>query len=552
MVNHLCILQRPRTQVLGLVPLSPIMMQHQKHRQETKHDQTHADWLSTIKPSISLKRNPAQNRLRESNKVSSTQEMRLITGRLSAIDEFDFLGIKTTDLDGKQRNWAMMEFEAAQARARNIALARKRQAPPTTAPKQPIEVHSRPMEIKWRLPEEGHYQKYTTWRKPEKKLSSQKLYSQKLSFQKLSFQKLSSQVLSFHTPSFQELCSRVLSVQRPSPLRLPSRRLSPARFSPPVTRPAKVEDEDLQNPKECLYFSLPGEIRNMIMGNLIGPRNVLITSDDQPSHGNSDVTLHASGWQFLATCQQANTEGCKLYSENEFHLAPGPLWVSINGLKDMNPRFQGLVKNITMNLSILDLTPAVLDRIEKMFFPEFCKMTNRGNYMQMAYYVRNALLDLWLEKIARVRDAQTIDRFKLVSMHFCESDGADDRYTQWPSLILTVHRHQNLDRIEGLHPSFGLDWGRASRLDDLYLGPRGKDIPNYNTRMMLFVMLVHIQHVITTRLRDGISLSGGGLGGSWTAFKLWLKSLQISTKEYTWEGTFFDRNGFRVRRYDWK
>ena len=473
-------------------------------RKEGKHDRSHADQLSTTKPSVSHRNDSSVQVFGQGNKSSTTRNSRprfnrAVNGGISAMNAYE-LGIKTTDIYGKERNWAILEFEAAYVRARDAQYAGYQQARSSTVPKQPFGVPHPPKEIELRLPEEGHSQKYTTWRKPEKKLAT--------------------------------------------------RRASPARLYPATPRSRKVKNKKLQNQEEHGYFSLPGEIRNMIMGYLIAPGTVSITSDEQPVNTNEDIILHASGWQFLATCSQAYLEGSHMYSLNEFHLAPGPLSASINCLKDWNPRFQGLIKNVTMHLSILDLTPAVLDRIGEAFEDNCCIPVTTGYYTRVAQYIRNGLQDLWLEKIAGVRETKTIERFTLVRMHLCEPDGSDDRHTQWPTDILTVHRDQNLCRLEGMDPSADcLKWGRAS--DDLMdprLDPEDIEKENFITRFMLHLVLSQVESKVMTRLRNGSTPDGRG---GWSSLKQWLTGLQVSTKEYAWGDCFIDVDGFHVHKFDW-
>ena len=282
--------------------------------------------------------------------------------------------------------------------------------------------------------------------------------------------------------------------------------------------------------KEFGYFFLPGEIRNMIMGHLFRrPEQVLPTSNNQAVAGNSNATLHVSGWQFLATCYQAYLEGRALYRlDDDFHLAPGPLVASNppSRLKDWEFGYQCLVSNVTMHLSIVDLTPAFMNRIETVFYENCGSPIAEAENEKVACYIRNALHDLLVEKIAGVRRTKAIKSLKLIRMQLLETDEDDDRYTQCVADTLTIHSHQwtsYFGVLEKGDPTYGCSqWGRASAGTVLYSGW------HFDIRVLLYCILHSVEQHITRRLRWGGNSKGCA---GWVSLKLWLERLQVSTRK---------------------
>ena len=118
------------------------------------------------------------------------------------------------------------------------------------------------------------------------------------------------------------------------------------------------------------FLSLPGEIRNKIMDYALVPGEIYLSTKCQPIdiHSKTKTRLFVPGCQLLATCKQAYLEGHEsFYGLNNFHLAHGPLFVSMNYFASLNARHQDLIKHVTIDLSVVDLTWPVLERIEAAF-----------------------------------------------------------------------------------------------------------------------------------------------------------------------------------------
>lgn len=166
----------------------------------------------------------------------------------------------------------------------------------------------------------------------------------------------------------------------------------------------------------CGYHSLPGELRSLIYKQVLVPGHVWI----RPPPLSKKATLHTSdkiclwlaflldvfatylyrlirkisasklfaGWlephvsigtqplsypvkkkpctayQLLATCKQARDEGSAMfYSQNRFHLPPGPVEISHTWLESLRTKDQALLNLIVLDLSFLDLEPHIVDII---------------------------------------------------------------------------------------------------------------------------------------------------------------------------------------------
>ncbi|KAF6231896.1 hypothetical protein HO173_009979 [Letharia columbiana] len=140
------------------------------------------------------------------------------------------------------------------------------------------------------------------------------------------------------------------------------------------------------------YFSLPAEIRDMIMelvfvqGSMIldskspvkrerkasllqgAVHRVMKTVDRHGGHEDSKPprVLQPPGFQFLATCRQACAEGhAAFYSSNVFDLLPGPLSNTLRGLKALQPQHLAIIKRVGLTIGSLDLTPAIRERVHQ-------------------------------------------------------------------------------------------------------------------------------------------------------------------------------------------
>ncbi len=218
------------------------------------------------------------------------------------------------------------------------------------------------------------------------------------------------------------------------------------------------------------YFDLPGEIRNNIMRHVLSPGDVhpwmrarpIPQRQSRPSAICKALTtvlcwlvmslamyltivrrepkpppiLRAKrpGFQLLATCGQAYLEGHILfYSDNVFHIPPGPVNTLLVWRKGLQPQHRAMIKSVCLNLTIADLTPLALrevDRMRQVWGEERnFEEEDRSEYEHMAviigYYLRN---QVWLPKLQLLRQWQTLDVVLLkCSKITIPSDGADLR-----------------------------------------------------------------------------------------------------------------------------
>ncbi len=140
------------------------------------------------------------------------------------------------------------------------------------------------------------------------------------------------------------------------------------------------------------------------------------------------------GFQSLATCRQAYLEGHIIfYSDNAFHITPGPVNTLLAWRKGLQPQHRATIKSVCLNLTIADLTPLALrevDRMRQVWGEERnFEEEDRSEYEHMAvvigYYLRN---QVWLPKLQLLRQWQMLDLVLLKSTKITiPSDGADFR-----------------------------------------------------------------------------------------------------------------------------
>ena len=69
-------------------------------------------------------------------------------------------------------------------------------------------------------------------------------------------------------------------------------------------------------------------------------------------------TRQQPGYQVLATCRTMYEERYRLfYSRNVFHVPPGPILISFQYFKCLQPKHKALIERISVNFSAADLTP---------------------------------------------------------------------------------------------------------------------------------------------------------------------------------------------------
>ena len=187
------------------------------------------------------------------------------------------------------------------------------------------------------------------------------------------------------------------------------------RVNPVCPPPAKA-------PKAKIgYLDLPGEIRNKIIDFALVPGHIYFFTKSQPiSYKNAPVFL--PGCQLLATCKQAYNEGyVSFYNRNVFHFAPGPILASMEYFWSLKRKHLKLIEKISIEMSVTDLTPSVLETIETAFYQNQRQSIAHADNFLVVRYVMDALRDLWTEKNAMARDAKQFNTIALWGMFLIQA-----------------------------------------------------------------------------------------------------------------------------------
>ncbi|CAF9943775.1 MAG: hypothetical protein ALECFALPRED_001233 [Alectoria fallacina] len=188
-----------------------------------------------------------------------------------------------------------------------------------------------------------------------------------------------------------------------------------------------VSDYERQQPVG--YFSLPLEIRNMIMELVLVPGQVfvgdynhikrdhkssvlqgtlyrMIKTDSKHSGRDSKSTRvrHPPGFQLLATCKQACAEGhAVFYTSNVFFMAPGPLENTHRCLKALKPQLRAMIRKVGITMSLIDLTPSVFEQVHHEMRVRYGNnIVVRPSLVQGTRWselVEKQLRDIWKEKL---------------------------------------------------------------------------------------------------------------------------------------------------------
>ena len=279
------------------------------------------------------------------------------------------------------------------------------------------------------------------------------------------------------------------------------------------------------------YLSLPGEIRNRIMGFALVPGDVFPTHKTKPINRRGSRAF-MPGCHLLATCRQAYLEGYEsFYSLNTFHLARGRLSASIKYFAGLRPEHQCRICRLCIDFSLLDLTPSVIDGIEQAHFentlhPSWNTLENRGHHV-VTRYVLEALRNLWIEKIIAVGKTLGIKRVELRGVPIALYD-----------LGFGTHMGYNIASKALIMEGPGI--ARLLNPLDLVMSCRGWDSMfllhdsqcrwDDKIRELLDDMLSSIEFIVTAKL---LKHEVNGVGG-WESFKYWLRHLAYTAaEEYT-------------------
>ncbi|CAF9938017.1 MAG: hypothetical protein HETSPECPRED_000742 [Heterodermia speciosa] len=243
-----------------------------------------------------------------------------------------------------------------------------------------------------------------------------------------------------------------------------------------------------ESKQEIGFLTLPGEIRNQIMDLALVPGHIYISNEMQAvDRERSPVSV--PGCQILATCRQLYQEGhISFYSRNMFHLAPGPLSASLDYFGRLDRRDQDLIDKVSIEISIMDLVPSVLEGIEATFYEKRGYSIANAINTQVIWYLEGVLEELWVEKIAWVCESKKFAMIRLVGTQFLPEPFGP---VHWRALHLEgtgVHRLLPLVRL-GKDGQEGGNFLDANDVDERVL--RGFFIGALaSARNTLFIMLL--------------------------------------------------------------
>ena len=158
------------------------------------------------------------------------------------------------------------------------------------------------------------------------------------------------------------------------------------------------------DPSKLGYYSLPGEVRNKIMDEVLVQGDVHICTPDSESLTNTDSQ---PGFQLTATCKQAYYEGHEIfYSSNTFHLPPT---MTFDWSDKLQPEHKAMIKRIGITLGLDELTPAMIIQIDKAVPTR--NMNKNGHVSGQAVF--DALLDGWKIKMRHIAAWTSLEEIEL-------------------------------------------------------------------------------------------------------------------------------------------
>ena len=167
------------------------------------------------------------------------------------------------------------------------------------------------------------------------------------------------------------------------------------------------------DPSKLSYFSLPGEVRNKIMGYVLvgGQLNPYDPGLGTPT-GSQDTAARVDfrlGVQLIATCKQAYIEGHGLfYSNNTFHLPPQTpfLWP-----ERLQAKHRALIKRISITIGLRELTPSMLNRVES----NTAGQGERYSSVDWASGVLDVLFETWEAKMRYIAAWESLEEIMVYS-----------------------------------------------------------------------------------------------------------------------------------------
>lgn len=147
------------------------------------------------------------------------------------------------------------------------------------------------------------------------------------------------------------------------------------------------------------------------------------------------------GCQVLATCKQLYCEGYAVfYSLNTFHLAPGPLSTSIDYFDQLQPQHKALIKHVSVDLGIADMTPKLLSELNAKVSGRSLSIPVPSANPPMDNTIVSVQLGgmtkaLWMSKIMYVLRWRGLTDFKIQHLNPCQLHG-QSAY-EWRQVVAT-------------------------------------------------------------------------------------------------------------------
>lgn len=147
------------------------------------------------------------------------------------------------------------------------------------------------------------------------------------------------------------------------------------------------------------------------------------------------------GCQVLATCKQLYCEGYAVfYGLNTFHLAPGPLCTSIEYFDKLQPQHKALIKHVSVDLGIADMTPKLLSELNakvsgrSLSIPVPSANPPLDNTI-VSVHLGGMTKELWMSKIMYVLQWRGLIDIKIQHHNPCQLHG-ESAY-EWRQVVAT-------------------------------------------------------------------------------------------------------------------
>ncbi|KAL6712938.1 hypothetical protein ACLMJK_009493 [Lecanora helva] len=206
------------------------------------------------------------------------------------------------------------------------------------------------------------------------------------------------------------------------------------------------------------FLDLPPEIRNQILEYVLVPGEVHVRPLLRPQQEQEDPdsvakrlledplhplnTLYSAltlkrekqiskagthpGFQVLAACKQTLSEGRSMcYEGNTFYLPPGPLERTCEWLGGIQPGHRAMIKNVCIELSLADLTPEMLAKLETHILRD-----RRRNLLWIDIITKlttQVLKTIWFKKIDFVGEWELLDKIHVRFMDQKRTFSADEK-----------------------------------------------------------------------------------------------------------------------------